>query len=270
MDEKPHNPYAPAASDAPPLTEYSAQEQALPRKLWSWGDVLLISLVGIVVSIIGTACLGIILSLADFNNVDAIVASMPYLIGSLAVEFFAIVGSVYFLGIQRKHLSWYAIGFRPMTKLWILGSLGIGVLAYLVTLLLNYITGSLLHIPQNALLDTIGTNDVTWMAIIVVTVLSGIAIPFASESLFRGVIYNFLRERWGIWIGAIICSLIEAITSFDISIGIVTFFVALLAIFAYERSKSLWAAVLVQGVVSVLGLIASFLLTSPGAKIPLF
>lgn len=87
-------------------------------------------------------------------------------------------------------------------------------------------------------------------------------VPLAEELLFRGVLYTWLR-RWGVAVAVAASSL-----TFGLLHGLgVTFFtttvVGVICAFAYERSGSLWTAVVAHAMtnttLSVAGLVGEML-----------
>jgi hypothetical protein len=99
-------------------------------------------------------------------------------------------------------------------------------------------------------------------------VLAGIAVPFAEELFFRGVLYAWLRGRWGVWVGVIVSSLIFGLVHLSpvviigaIPLGIVTALV-------YERTKSLWSSVIVHLAFNSLGLLLFYVTLASGVQLP--
>lgn len=232
-------------------------------------DIVLIAGVSIMSLAVGLSISSAMLPIKDPNNPAASLATVNFTIDGLIVEFIVFVGVIYFLGLQRKHLSWEALGLYPLSRLWIPGSVGIGLLEFAVESAATYGAAILLHMQDSALQDN-ATQGLTWVNLVILFALGGVAIPFAEELLFRGVLYNFVRERWGIWIGALASALLYALFSFDLINGIACFVLSIFAIIAYERSKSLWGAIIVHMMSSLGSLVLFYALNPSLLKMPIF
>jgi membrane protease YdiL (CAAX protease family) len=79
-------------------------------------------------------------------------------------------------------------------------------------------------------------------------VLGGIFIPFAEEIFFRGVLYTYLRQHWGFWASAIVSSLIFGAVHGQIAIAGAAAVLGFLLAWIYERSQSLFPAILIHGI----------------------
>ena len=268
MNNQSREPYQ-VQTPEPPST--SQRPDTSQQFLWTWRDLILIA--GMSFALL---FLGIILSSAlvpNFNPQHPEIAldTVSFAINSFIVEFLALVGSVYFLGLRRKKLNWPAFGLQPLSTIWLGIACGLGVIEYLLETGVSYGVQYLLKLPDNTQTQGMATQGLTGVNLVVLVALAGLAIPFAEELLFRGVIYTFIRERWGIWIGVIASALFYAlISSFnDLVAGSAAFVLGLVTAFVYERSKSLWAAVTVHIFSSMISLIVFYVLTLPGMHIPI-
>lgn len=267
MNNQSREPYQ-VQTPEPPSTPQ--RPDTSPQYLWTWRDVILI---------IGTSFalwfLGIALNEAltpNFNpqHLQAALDTVSFVINSLIVEFLALVGSIYFLGLRRKKLNWPAFGLQPLSTIWLGIACGLGVIEYLLETGVSYGMQYIPKLPDNTQMQGVATQGLTGINLVVLVALAGLAIPFAEELLFRGVIYTFIRERWGVWIGIIASALFYAlISSFDLVAGSAAFVLGLITAFVYERSKSLWAAVIVHVFSSMLSLIVFYVLTLPGMHLPI-
>jgi uncharacterized protein len=269
MDNKPYNnPSRVTTTDPPPVEQ---QPTPAPRQLtWNWTDIVLIAGVSIMSLAIGLSISSAMLPTQDPNNPAASLATLNFTIAGLIVEFIVFTGTIYFLGLQRKRLNWEALGLYPLTRLWIPGSIGIGLLEFGVESAATYGAAILLRMQDSALQNNMGTQGLTWVNLVILFALAGAAIPFAEELLFRGVLYNFVRERWGIWIGALVSALLYALFSFDLINGVACFVLSIFAIIVYERSKSLWGAIIVHMMSSLGSLVLFYTLNPSLLKMPIF
>src|SRR5689334_14505718 len=129
MDNKPYNnPSRVTTTDPPPPVE---QLTPAPRQpIWNWTDIVLIAGVSIMSLAVGLSISSAMLPIKDPNNPAASLATVNFTIDGLIVEFIVFIGAIYFLGLQRKRLNWEALGLYPLSRLWIAGSVGIGLLEF--------------------------------------------------------------------------------------------------------------------------------------------
>jgi membrane protease YdiL (CAAX protease family) len=262
--------------NTPPDTSYTTTRpeqspQQLPPtsvpKLWNWSDFILITLIVIITFVFGYAIASSFLLGQNQGNANTMINTLAFENLLLAIEVFALIGCVYFLGLKRKKISLETFGLRNPSRNWIFIALGIGVIAALLELLISIYGPALLNDTAAAQNDLIGTVDVTWSGIIVMGVVTILGLPLAEEMYFRGFLYTFLRERLGIWTAATISILIYAIIGGDIVSILANAVLGITTTLVYERSKSLWAAILVHVIINIMFFIA-YLVTTPLAKIP--
>ncbi|MBE3559310.1 MAG: CPBP family intramembrane metalloprotease [Ktedonobacteraceae bacterium] len=255
-------PVAPATPEAP------------ESRIWKLSDVLIITVISLVLLFAGLFGGGALLSL--FNSAQPI-PTKPTLAISLiafAAEFVALFIGVW-LVMRLRRLSWSQIGFRLLTPRWITGAIGLALLvmvagslaSYLVAFLVAFLAGQPLTNPQ---LPALAPEDLSWAGIVLFVLLGGLAVPFVEELLFRGVYYNYLRSHFGVWIAAFASALIFAVVHLDLLVGATAFVLGLFNVYAYERSKSLWASVIVHGLSNALKLVILYAWLSTTMKIPLF
>ena len=111
-----------------------------------------------------------------------------------------------------------------------------------------------------------GGVESTWKGAMLL--LAGVTVPFAEELFFRGVLYKALRDRWGTWPGATLSSLVFAGLHGNLLVGLVTFLIGLLCVFAYEKSQSLWSAILIHTVNNCISLILLYSMLMTNMPIP--
>jgi membrane protease YdiL (CAAX protease family) len=223
---------------------------------WNWGDLLLIFFVSLAFLLAGS-----VLFFALLPTEALLVVS------SLLLEAVALVGSVYWLGLRRRGKSWAALGIGSISRRWLLGALGLGLLLTVVTGWVGYSLQALLGHPNvNPQQDLFSPSGLSWVSILGTILFGGIAVPFAEELLFRGVLYRFLREQWGVWIGALVSAALFGAAHLDLSVaaGIGGLVCALL----YERSKSLWPSILIHAVNNSLKFILFYAVLATSMKLP--
>ncbi|MBE0409345.1 MAG: CPBP family intramembrane metalloprotease [Anaerolineales bacterium] len=219
------------------------------QPLWNWLDILLI-IIGIAAFfLLGFTVFGLYFQLVEGEFSTILEPSILSSLALTGIEFFALTASVYFLGMRRKKLAWTDVGFKALSVGWLIAVLVISIVVIPLSGLISALTLVILDQPLiNPQLDFLIPEGFTWVGALGMLILGGIAVPFAEELIFRGVIYKWLRDSWGIWPGILISSLIFGIVHVEISVVVAAFFLGIILALAYEYSRSLWSAVLIHAV----------------------
>ncbi len=184
------------------------------------------------------------------------------------LECIALVGSVYILLLLRRHLSWRDVGIQYLRRSW-------GTVAVLLSFIIIPLTGIVAAIVQyligqpmvNSQVPFLAPQGFSWISLISMLLLGGILAPFAEELFFRGVIYQWFRHRWGFWIGSLLSSLLFAVLHGDLTVGTVAFLLGMVMAWIYERSQSLWAAVIIHVINNSSKILLLYFLLARGIKI---
>jgi len=236
--------------------------------IWRWRDLLII-----VFGIVGILFLGILIfvvvSIARGENLENLIE--PTINQTLALtllEAIALILGVYLFGIRRRNLSWDSVGLRPTTWSWILISIVVTLILIpivsLITLAVLFLTGQPFDNPQ---LDFLLPEGLSALDAILMLLLAGFVAPLGEELLFRGVLYTFLRERWGIWLSVLLSSFLFGLIHGNLAVGVTGFLLGVVAAIVYEYSKSLWTAVIVHAINNSLKIALLYLLVLIGLEI---
>jgi uncharacterized protein len=238
-------------------------ERPLTGIRWSWGDLLRIFFASLAFQLAGSALVFFFDLLPEVPQALLVVSSSLLYAASL-------VGSVYWLGLQWRGQSWAAIGIGSISRRWVLGAVGLGLLLAVVTGLVGSGIQALLGQPNvNPQQDLFAPNGLSWVSIIGTILFGGVAVPFAEELFFRGVLYRLLRERWGIWIGALVSAVLFGAAHMNLSVGIAVGIAGFVSALMYERSKSLWPSIIIHVVNNSLKFILFYAVLATSMKLPL-
>lgn len=243
----------------------------LPRTpMWTDDDVAQISLGGCMsIVFLSILWLGIYAVVAIDFNAEFFTElaegrgqqSGTLLIGMLAASIIAFMGSAYLFGVRRHPLGWEAAGLRATSAAWVWGSVLLGLLFVPVNVFIVFTVQRGLNMPEIELGD-MGFGTFPLLEFVAVFVLAAIIIPIAEEIFFRGVIYQWLRVRAGFIIALIVSSAIFGVLHQYIpSIASISVLGALCAI-VYERSGSLWPAIIVHATNNAVAIVLSYLVLS--------
>lgn len=185
------------------------------------------------------------------------------------VNFLCLAGSVFLFGVLRKKVSWASMGLIPLKNIlkWaILGAIIAvaiiplrGAVGLIIETLIN---GDLSSLAYREDLLTVGLD--TWYGVLLMLLGVGVLAPIAEELFFRGLIYDWLRQKVGVELGIAISSLLFGLAHYD-SLAVVgsSFVMGIAMALAYEKTRSLWIAIFMHistnaGVVLLLAVLSRF------------
>jgi uncharacterized protein len=241
-----------------------------PGFRWTVKDAAPMSTSMVSILLVGLIGLGMALTnLLSRNSLEQARPSLLFILGAVSIEVLVLLGSVYYLGLSRRRQPWVVVGLRPLSRSWILVSVGLGLLAVPLGSFVTYTLQQLLGLSlTNTQLLFLVPEGLSWLGIGAMLLLVGVAVPFAEELFFRGVLYQALRDHWGPWLGATLSSLVFAGLHGSLLVGLITFLLGLLCVFAYEKSQSLWSAILIHTVNNSISLILLYSMLMTTASIP--
>jgi membrane protease YdiL (CAAX protease family) len=189
-------------------------------------------------------------------------------LGVLTLEFVAIVGSVYFFALRRRHLSWGDLGLRAASRRWLAAAILLGIICIPLTSIISLAIMHALGLPlTNPQAEALAPEGFSWAGAIGTTVLGGFVVPFAEELFFRGVLYSALRNRLGIWLAALVSAFVFGLAHMDISVGGAAFVLGIVLALVYEYSTSLWACFTIHAINNAAKIIVLYALLASGVKL---
>lgn len=187
----------------------------------------------------------------DLASVRGLLAFIGVGLGECILYFSLIFG---FFRLLRRPIS--QLGFvKPLKRFIVLGFI-VGIILFIgVGLLGNLLTQVLgTPAPQSFAEAVKGVNNKgEWFLLLV---LGGIVAPIKEEMLFRGLIYPPLREAYGKGKGILLTGMFFATLHFDMVRFIPLFIGGIVLTWLYERSSSLWPAIIAHGTWNVLMAVA--------------
>jgi len=180
----------------------------------------------------------------EFNIFTTLIISL--------LNFFCLAGSVYYFGIRRKKISWQSLGIIPPRNFLLYALVGSGLA--LAVLPLRFVVGALGLWIENLLYGDITSITLrenilsvgydTWYGIVIMVIGVGILAPIAEELFFRGLLYDWFRQKTGVVWGIVISSLLFGLAHYD-SLAVVgsSFVMGLVMAAAFEKTRSLWITI---------------------------
>ncbi len=238
-----------------------------PENLWSWKDVLLISVTSVLILISGS-----LLITALFKPFEADATVSPVVINVLftSLEALAILLSIYLFAIRRRHLLWNAFGLKSVSIGWIVVAIALGLAILpavgLIALLIQFLLGLPFSNPQ---LEFVLPGDLSFPGALIMLGLVGFVVPLAEELFFRGLLFRWLRQFLKPWPAILISSAIFGALHGELSIAGATFFIGIILAWLYEKSGSLWTSVTVHVINNAIKLFLLYALVALGIEIPI-
>lgn len=147
---------------------------------------------------------------------------------------------------------------------WLLIGAGAGLLAYfvnrVVVLLYIWISGDTSN-PQQGIGETAVSGSIVQFILLIV--LGGLLTPLGEELLFRGILFRWLR-RWGFVLAAIISAVVFGIAhGFNVVLP-AAIILGLLNAYVYEKSGSIWPAIISHATHNILAFAITRVLAEAG------
>ncbi len=168
------------------------------------------------------------------------------------LNFFCLTTSVYLFGVKRRKLSWESLGLVPPNNLKRYALLGAGLAVAVMPMRLimaavalwveTAIFGDVSSLDFRGALFSVGFD--TWYGIVLMVISVGILAPIAEELLFRGLLYDFFRQKTGVMWAVLISSGLFGLAHYDsFAVVISSFIMGLVMAIAVEKTKSLWVSI---------------------------
>jgi membrane protease YdiL (CAAX protease family) len=161
-------------------------------------------------------------------------------------------GTTLVLGLARKKITWQQLGLSR----WRWGFLLAGIL---VALVLNPIRGVLGLVSQLLLegnleslqmrSDVLTAGGLEGPALFLTLLGVGLLVPVSEELYFRGLLYNWFRERLNLWPAVLLSSALFGLGHADsLGVTVASFIMGVVNALAYQRTGSLWLSIIIHAV----------------------
>ncbi|MFN8535471.1 MAG: type II CAAX endopeptidase family protein [Dehalococcoidia bacterium] len=232
------------APEQPPQARLDWKDLAL-------GAAILVAMMGLLVVAIVVVLLTGFLTPGSFEDGTI----LPALIGYQTLVFIAAA-----IAPVLRHRTPVVVGLRAASWRSLVAAAGIGfVMRGLVILALVGVTSAGVEIgnPQeDLLLASLGPLGPFLLLLLTGAVLTAIG----EELLFRGVMFGWLRTHWAFWPAALASSLVFGLFHGINIVMPAAFAIGLVCAYLYERTRSIWPAVVVHLTNNLLVFVAARLL----------
>lgn len=187
---------------------------------------------------------------------------MVYLSGFLTQGSMLVIVLSY---IWWRRISLRNLGYRLVNR----AKLGLPVLkAYLVVFALNVVYSIFLYVkgytPTESKSYTVllSQHDLTF--VLLNLLLAGVIAPILEETVFRGIIYNSLRSKLGVWTAAILSAALFSGLHMDFWGFVPRFFLGMALAYLYEKNQSLFPSMALHSLNNTLALLINLVVKMPG------
>lgn len=233
---------------------------------WTLSDLLGV----LVLSLASVAGLLLVLRVPAWFGSDAVRAwtqQRPLLFGMLVggLVYALVMGATALVIVRRGRGSWRAIGFRapPLLPLLLTPLIFTGQL--LALLLVNALMLLLLGRFENPQIDALtDPGGFAWSNFFAVFVVGALIAPMVEETVFRGLLYQWLRQCVGSGAAVLLSAALFALAHYldprMLPLLPALFVVGTILALAFEWARSLWVPIALHAMQNALGICVIFFL----------
>ena len=230
-------------------------------------DVIVLSLAVFGLTIATFVALNLIYSVMLVAGVgESLVLTGPLL---FFIEAVGAMGALYLVLIKARKFSWAELGWALASTGWLILAGAGAVVMYgvliSIALIVGRITGStgvdIIPAPTNLTPNTV-------LGFLSTMVLGAAIVPIAEEFLFRGVLYRWLRDSWGLYAGLVGSALVFSAVHLVLGspAGLQIFLIGLALAYLYEHTGSLKPSMVFHGVNNGISFMWIYLVMWSGAS----
>jgi membrane protease YdiL (CAAX protease family) len=222
------------------------------RAPWTWLDVLLVLAGSFLLGGLAYAVVARLVHTADANLDSQSRTTAEAMAGQLV--FYAVSISIALIVLVTRHnIDVREIGWRRPTWRWLLAALPLTLLGLLVAGALGGLSQSLL--PHAANTQCISVQREYGHAVLLALPVVCVAAPIVEETLFRGILYRWLRGVLPLTPAMVISGGVFALFHFNALLFLPLAGLGVLLSWIYERTQSIWPGALVHGLFNLVGVI---------------
>lgn len=171
----------------------------------------------------------------------------------IALQSVLLLTVVWLLVVRRRGVGWRELGLLPTSSTWIRRAVTSAMLAIPLVVVVNLVVQSLAGGPmENPQIELLAPAGFSWSAYLLILLLAGALAPLVEEVAFRGLFYGWLRTRLGVMPASLISAGGFAVLHGIPSLAPALFVIGLMLAAIYERSGSLWPAIVLHGTFNAL------------------
>ncbi|EEL83744.1 CAAX amino terminal protease [Bacillus cereus AH1271] len=240
------------SSFIPKETQSRGMVYMILKSMWGWKEILYLFMFVFIIVPVTVESLFYDYALEIIGN--ALYAGV--LMGFIMAVIFTTV--VYLFCIKRYKLSWKDIGIRKLSWrdfLWTVVALIFLIIVSIAVLMIMEKMGISF---ENSKTETV-QNDKSIYAFCIAVIGAAVISPIYEEVLYRGVFYTFFRDRYGIWGGVLISSIIFTVVHIPTYNTLpVNFLSGVVFAWLYEKTNSILSAMIAHALFNFIAVILTF------------
>lgn len=216
----------------------------------------------------GALVVGAVAALVSYGVAITLLVQLPAPGATAGVAQYLVSGLAPLVAVAVVHLvrvrDLGALGLRAPGWRWALGSVGAGVLAVVLSIVVTVVVLTLSGPPSNLQADYQAAAR-GGPALFVLTLLAGAVLtPIGEELLFRGVVANALLKLLTPWIAVPLSAAVFAVAHGISYITPVAFIIGVITTLLFRATGSVWPGVIVHAVNNGYTVLAAAFLTGLG------
>jgi membrane protease YdiL (CAAX protease family) len=237
------------------------------RPILDGRDVIMLAFAVIGLTFVAAVAVMLLYSVVVIVGIGgSVVLSGPIL---MLIEAAGAFSALYFILIRTRGFTWAELGWVPTsTGLLILG--GVAAIAiYGILISLALVVARYSEAGGTDLIPAVTNLTPNSMAgFIAVLAFGAVAVPIAEEFLFRGVLFRWLRDGWGLYPGLVGSALVFAAVHILLgtSGALQIFLIGLALAYLYDITGSLWPSMVYHGVNNGISFVWIYLVMWSGAS----
>ncbi len=156
---------------------------------------------------------------------------------------------LWYAAVWREVHGWAGLGFARLKRRWLLAAIALGLFSTPTVMLITKVAEPIFGPSAGSALPIVSGQAFAQPVYFLAMVL-GIAVlsPIMEEIMFRGLLFGWLRRRFGLWHAGALAAIADAAIHFDPGALPGLFALFLLLAWSYEVSRNLWVPVIIHGI----------------------
>ena len=156
---------------------------------------------------------------------------------------------LWYAAVWHEVHGWTGLGFARLKRRWLLAAIALGLFSTPTVMLITKVAEPIFGPSAGSALPIVSGQAFAQPVYFLAMVL-GIAVlsPIMEEIMFRGLLFGWLRRRFGLWHAGALAAIADAAIHFDPGALPGLFALFLLLAWSYEVSRSLWVPVIIHGI----------------------
>lgn len=223
------------------------------KSMWGWKEILYLFVFVFIIVPVTVESLFYDYALKIIGN--SLYAGV--LMGFIMAVIFTTV--VYLFCIKRYKLSWRDIGIRKLSWKDFLWTFGAVIFLIVVSIAVLMIMEKMGISFENSKTETV-QNDKSIYSFCIAVIGAAVISPIYEEILYRGVFYTFFRDKYGIWGGVLISSIIFTVVHIPTYNTLpVNFFSGVVFAWLYEKTNSILSAMIAHALFNFIAVLLTFM-----------